>query len=191
MSSGSLAGFQSRGILLPMSNFTSNARIVRVDRHWQASNAVVCGDVTIGDDCSFWFGVVVRGDVAAIRIGRRVNLQEHVVLHCDSGVDLEIGDEVTVGHGAIIHGRRVGHRTLVAMNAVILGGAVIGDDCIVAAGCVVSPGTQVPDGHVIMGVPGKVVRPVRPEEIESMRHNNRHYVELAGRHVMEPETFYR
>lgn len=179
------------GYPLPMSQFASNARMVRVDCHWQATNAVICGDVHIGDDCSFWFGVVIRGDVAPITLGNRVNLQEHVVLHCDSGIPLEIGDEVTVGHGAIVHGRRVGHRSLVAMNAVILGGAIIGNDCIVAAGCVVSPGTQVPDGHVIMGVPGKIVRPIRPQEIQSMRDNNRHYVELAGEHVRQPEKFYR
>ncbi len=163
----------------------------RIGQHWQATDAVICGDVQIGEDCSFWFGAVARGDVAPIRIGKRVNFQEHAVAHCDTDKDLEIGDDVTIGHAAIVHGRRIGHRTLIGMKAVVLGDAVIGNDCIVAAGTVVSPGTVVPDGQVIMGVPGKVVRPVRPQEYESMRENNQHYVQLAGEHVAHPEKFYR
>jgi len=174
-----------------MGNYISNARMVRVERHWQATNAVLCGDLQIGDDCSFWFGAVARGDIAPIRLGRRVNVQEHAILHCDSGKDLEIGDDVTIGHAAVVHGRRIGHRTLVGMKAVVLGDAVIGNDCIVAAGTVVSPGTIVPDGHVIMGIPGKVVRPVRPAELQSMRENNQHYVDLAHQHATAPDKMYR
>ena len=95
-----------------MSQFRSNARMERVDRHWQATDAVVCGDVTIGDDCSLWFQTVIRGDVAPIRLGNRVNVQEHCVLHCDTGRTLEIGDDVTLGHGAVVHGSKVGRGTL-------------------------------------------------------------------------------
>ncbi len=83
-----------------MSKYRSSARMERIDEHWQASDAVICGEVEIGKECSFWFGVVVRGDVAPIRIGARVNVQEHCALHCDSGKPLEIGDDVTIGHGA-------------------------------------------------------------------------------------------
>ena len=189
---GTLAIGMAAVILRPcVTILPASLRLLRIGNYWQASNAVICGDVQIGDDCSFWFGSVVRGDTAPIRIGRRVNFQEHAVAHCDTGKDLEIGDEVTVGHGAIIHGRRVGHRTLVGMRAVILGDAIIGDDCIVAAGAVVSPGMHVPDGQVVMGVPGKVVRRVRAEELQAMRENNQHYVELSREHAEHPEIFYR
>ncbi len=174
-----------------MSNFISNGRMQRVREHWQATNAIICGDVTIGADCGIWFGAVIRGDVAPITLGKAVNVQEAAALHCDLGEPLVIGDKVTIGHGAVVHCRSVGAGTLIGIKAVVLGGAVIGADCIVAAGAVVAPGTQVPDGQVVMGVPGKVVRAVRPAELEQMRANNRHYVELAAAHVLEPERYYR
>ena len=174
-----------------MSNYVSNARILRVDRHFQATNATLCGDVTIGEDASFWFGATVRGDIEPIRIGRRTNIQELACLHCDTGVPLDIGDDVTIGHGAVVHCRSVGDGALIGMKAVVLGGAVVGKDAVVAAGCVVPPNAVVPDGMVMMGIPGKVVRPVRPAELEAMRENNRHYVELARAHVAEPGKFYR
>jgi carbonic anhydrase/acetyltransferase-like protein (isoleucine patch superfamily) len=174
-----------------MSQFRSNARMERVDRHWQATDAVVCGDVTIGDDCSLWFQTVIRGDVAPIRLGNRVNVQEHCVLHCDTGRTLEIGDDVTLGHGAVVHGSKVGRGTLVGMNAVILGECVVGEEGIVGAGAVLSPGTVVPDGQVVMGVPAKVVRKVQEEEIAFMRQNCLHYVQLARDHAGFPERFYR
>lgn len=163
----------------------------RVDAHYQASDAVICGDVTIGEDSSFWFQSVARGDVAPIRIGRRTNIQEHCVLHCDTGKPLEIGDDVTIGHGAIVHGSRVGNRTLIGMKAVVLGECVVGEDCIIAAGAVLSPGTVVPDGQVAMGIPAKVVRPVRPAEREFNARNCAHYIELAREHADHPEKYYR
>lgn len=174
-----------------MSQFRSNARIERVDRHWQATDAVICGDVTIGQDVSFWFQTVARGDVAPITIGDRTNIQEHCVLHCDTDKPLVIEEEVTLGHGAIVHGSRVGARTLVGMKAVILGGCVVGKDCIVGAGAVLSPGTVVADGQVVMGIPAKVVRAVRPEEVTWIRENMQHYITLANDHVTHPEKFYR
>ena len=187
-----LLAFNQRAVILPpMSNYKSHARMVRVDQHWQATDAAICGDVRIGPDCSFWFGSTVRGDIAQIRIGARVNFQEQAVAHCDTGKDLEIGDDVTIGHGAIVHCRRVGERTLIGMNAVLLGEAVIGKDCIVGAGAVVSPGMHVPDGQVVMGVPAKVVRAIRPEEMASIRENKDHYVALAREHAEHPERFYR
>ena len=163
----------------------------RVDLHFQADDAVICGDVTIGPDTSFWFQTVVRGDVAPIRIGSRTNIQEHCVLHCDTGKPLEIGDDVTVGHGAVVHCSKVGNRTLIGMKAVLLGECVVGDDCVVAAGAVLSPGTVVPDGHVVMGIPAKVVRPIRDTEREFIRVNGDHYIQLAREHCDEPKKFYR
>ena len=174
-----------------MSQFRSHARIERIDRHWQATDAVLCGEIAIGEACSFWFGVVVRGDVAPIRIGERVNIQEHAVLHCDAGKPLEIGDEFTIGHAAVVHGARVGRGTLVGMKAVILGNCVVGEECIIGAGAVLSPGTTVPDRSVVMGIPGKVVRPVREKDLAGMRENNAHYVTLAREHADHPEKFYR
>lgn len=174
-----------------MTHYISHARMQRVADFYQATNATICGDVTIGEDTSIWFGVTIRGDVAPITIGRRTNIQELCCLHCDSGEPLVIGDEVTIGHGAVVHCSSVGDGALIGMKAVILGKAVIGRNAIVAAGCVVSPGTVVPDGMVIMGVPGKVVRPVREGELEHTRKNMEHYVELAREHATEPGKFYR
>jgi len=173
-----------------MSQYRSNARMERVDEHWQATDAVICGEVTIGEECSFWFQTVARGDVAPIRIGKRVNIQEHAVLHCDSGKPLVIGDDVTIGHGAIVHGTRVGNRVLIGMKAVILGECEVGDDCVIAAGAVLSPGTVVPDGHVAMGVPAKVVRPIRESERAFIRENSAHYIQLAREHTEMPGKFY-
>jgi gamma-carbonic anhydrase len=174
-----------------MTHFKSNAHMERVGRHYQASDAVICGDVAIGPDTSFWFQTVARGDIAPIRIGTRTNIQEHCVLHVDTGKPLEIGDDVTIGHGAIVHCAKIGHRTLVGMKAVLLTECVIGEDCIIGAGAVLSPGTIVPDGQVVMGIPGKIVRPIRDTERESIRANCAHYVEVAREHVEHPERMYR
>lgn len=174
-----------------MSTYRSNARMEKVGRHYQATDAVICGEVSIGEDCSFWFQTVVRGDVAPISIGSRTNIQEHVVLHCDSGKPLSVGEDCTIGHGAIIHCLKIGNRCLIGMKAVILGDCVVGDDCVIAAGAVLSPGTVVPDGHVAMGVPAKVVRPVRDAEREFTRKNAPHYIDLARRHVEHPALYYR
>ena len=148
-----------------------------------APNAIVVGEVTFGELCSFWFGAVVRGDVAPIRLGRRVNVQDNAVIHCDSGVENVIEDDVTIGHAAIVHGAQVGEGSLIGMSATVLGRSRIGKGCLIAAGAVVSPGLEVPDGQVVMGVPGKIVRAVREEESKYMRWLTRHYVELAERYA--------
>lgn len=163
----------------------------RVDQHWQATNAVLCGDVTLGTNCSIWFGATIRGDVAPITLGYAVNVQEGAVLHCDYGQPLVIGDRVTIGHGAVVHCASVGEGTLIGMKAVVLGGAVVGKNCIVAAGAVVSPRMVIADGQTVMGVPAKIVRPVREAELADMQHNNEHYVDLARQHAEEPEKMYR
>src|SRR3954466_314584 len=129
--------------------------------YFLAHNATITGDVTIDELASFWFNAVVRGDVAPISIGKRTNVQDGVVIHCDTDVPNVIEDDVTIGHGAIVHGGFVGRGSLIGMGAKLLGRTKIGRDCLVAAGAVVSPGTQVPDGMVVMGVPGKIVRPVK------------------------------
>ena len=148
-----------------------------------ASNAIVLGDVSVGEASSFWFGVVVRGDVAAVRIGRRVNVQDGSIIHCDSGVPNEIGDDVTIGHRATVHGMSVGSGTLIGMSATLLGRTKIGSECLIAAGAVVPPGLVVPDRMLVMGVPGRIVRQVNEEELKYMRWLSGHYVKLAEKHV--------
>jgi carbonic anhydrase/acetyltransferase-like protein (isoleucine patch superfamily) len=160
------------------------ALFTRTNGNWfKARSAVVTGEVTIGELCSFWFNAVVRGDVAPIRIGRRTNIQDGAVIHCDTGVANEIGEEVVIGHGAIVHGAKVGDRCLIGMGATLLSETRLGNDCFVAAGAVVPPGLEVPDGMMVMGVPGKIVRPVRDKEREYMRWLVPHYIELAEKYA--------
>lgn len=148
-----------------------------------AVSAVITGDVRYGEDCSFWFNAVVRGDVAPVTFGRRCNVQDGAVVHCDSGVPNVIGDDVVIGHNATVHGAEVGSGTLVGMGAVLLGGSRVGRECLIAAGAVVSPNTVIPDRSVVMGVPAKVVRSVSDKDLAYMRWLAPHYVELARRYA--------
>jgi carbonic anhydrase/acetyltransferase-like protein (isoleucine patch superfamily) len=150
-----------------------------------APTSVVVGDVTIGEDSSFWFGAVVRGDVAPVRIGRRVNVQDNAVVHCDTDLANVIEDDVTIGHSAIVHGAFVGRGSLVGMGSSLLGQTRVGAECLIAAGAVVSPGFEVPDRMVVMGVPGRIVRPVKDEELKYMRWLTTHYIELARKYVAD------
>lgn len=145
--------------------------------------AIVVGDVAVGAGSSFWFGAVVRGDVAPVRIGRRVNVQDNVVIHCDSGVENAIEDDVTIGHAAVVHGMKIGRGSLIGMGATVLGRSRIGEECLVAAGTVVPPGLEVPDRMVVMGVPGKIVRPVSEKEQAYMKSLTTHYVALAAKYA--------
>lgn len=148
-----------------------------------ANNAIVAGDVQLGADCSVWFGAVIRGDVAPIRVGARVNIQDQAAIHCDSGQVQVIEDDVSIGHGAIVHGKRVGEGTLIGMGARVLGRADIGRECIIAAGAVVPEGMVVPDRSVVMGVPGRMRREVTEDELKYIRWIPPHYVRLAQRWV--------
>lgn len=145
------------------------------------------GDVTIGEHASFWFNAVVRGDVAPVIIGRRVNVQDGCVIHCDTGISNTIEDDVTIGHRAVVHGTFVGRGSLIGIGAILLGRSRIGSECLVAAGAVVPPGLEVPDRMVVMGVPGRIVRPVKEQELEYMRWLTPHYVELAEKHLLRVE----
>jgi carbonic anhydrase/acetyltransferase-like protein (isoleucine patch superfamily) len=148
-----------------------------------AHNATVVGDVTVGERSSFWFNAVVRGDVAPVTIGSGVNVQDAAVIHCDTDVPNVIEDDVTIGHGAVVHGIFVGRGTLIGMSATLLGRTKIGRECLVAAGAVVPPGLEVPDRMVVMGVPGRIVRPVTEKELAYMRWLGPHYVELAEKYM--------
>ena len=151
--------------------------------YFVANNATIVGDVTIGELSSFWFNAVVRGDVAPVTIGRRVNVQDGCVVHCDTDVPNFIEDDVTIGHGAIVHGTFVGQGSLIGMGATLLGRTRIGRECLVAAGSVVPPGLEVPDRMLVLGVPGKVVRTVEEQDLQYMRWLTQHYVQLAREYV--------
>jgi len=144
-----------------------------------AESCVLRGDVSVGAGSSLWFHTVARGDIAPVRIGERSNVQDGCVLHVDVGCPVEIGNDVTLGHGAIVHGARIADEVLIAMRATILSGAVIGRHCIVGAGAVVIENAVIPEGSLVLGIPGKVVRKLKPEEIERVLENARSYVAHA------------
>ena len=147
-----------------------------------APTAYVGGDVVLGDNVTVMHHVVIRGDIAPIRIGARVNIQDGSVVHTPYGVPLEIGDDVGVGHRAVVHCRRIGERTLIGIGAILLDGCQIGRRCIIAAGSVLTPGTTIPDGKVVMGVPGEIVRDVQERDLQAIDHVIRSYVSLGRLH---------
>jgi len=148
-----------------------------------AENASVIGRVRIGSDSSVWFGSVVRGDVEQITIGERTNVQDLAVLHVDTSYDLTVGDDVTIGHRAVVHGCTVRDRVLVGMGAIIMNGAVIGEDCIVGAGAIVTEGTEIPPRSLVLGVPAKLKRQLTDDEIASILKNAEHYAQKAREYI--------
>ena len=127
---------------------------------WIADTATVRGDVTLGEDVSVWFGAVLRGDEAPITVGDRTNIQDGAVLHVSAGFPCIVGREVTIGHGAVVHGCTVENGALIGIRAAVLDGAVIGEGAVVGAGAVVPPGMHLPPGMLALGVPAKVVGPL-------------------------------
>lgn len=148
-----------------------------------AQSAIVVGDVSLGEGCNIWHYCVLRGDVAPIRLGKNVNVQDGSILHCRHDVPLEIADDVGIGHGAIVHCTSVGPRSLIGIRATVLDNCEIGEDCLIGAGSIVPPGMRIPPGSVVMGVPAKVVRPIRDEERDYIRFVVEGYVELSRRHA--------
>ncbi len=141
-----------------------------------ASNAILTGDIELGEDVGVWFGCVVRGDDAPLTIGRRTNVQDLTMIHADTGVPNVLGEEVTVGHRCVLHGAEVGDRCLIGMGAILLGGSVIGAESIIAAGAVVKEGMVVPPRSLVVGVPGRVVREVSEKQVEQIRRSAEGYV---------------
>jgi carbonic anhydrase/acetyltransferase-like protein (isoleucine patch superfamily) len=144
-----------------------------------APGAWLIGDVTVGPEASVWFNAVLRADSASIVLGHRVNLQDAAIVHVDQGYPTHIGDDVTVGHAAIIHAAVVEPRVLVGMQAVILTGATIGEGSILGAGALVPEGRVIPPRSLVLGTPGKVVREVRDDEYAAILASAQHYAELA------------
>lgn len=153
--------------------------VVEIEGYYLATNATVTGDVVFGAGSNVWFGCVIRGDDAAVRVGAGTNIQDLTMVHADPGVPNLIGDNVTVGHRAILHGARVGSGCLVGMGSVLLAGSVIGEESIIGAGAVVPEGREIPGGVLALGVPARVVRDVTDEERAFMRRAARDYVVKA------------
>jgi len=157
-----------------------------------ARTAVVFGDVTLGDHSSVWYNAVLRGDINRIVIGQNTNIQDNAVVHLADEFPCLIGDWVTVGHSAVVHACTVGDECLIGMGAVLLDGSVIGPQCLIGANALVTPGTNIPEGSMVLGSPAKIVRPLKPEERQSLRKWAEKYVQNAayclknGIHIGDP-----
>lgn len=148
---------------------------------WVAPDANVIGRVVMEALSSIWFGCTIRGDNEPIVIGRGTNVQENTVFHTDPGCPLTLGENVTVGHKAMLHGCTVGDGSLIGMGATVLNGAVIGKGCLIGAGALVTEGKVIPDGSMVLGAPGKVVRDLDAARQAALIASARHYQENAQR----------
>lgn len=153
------------------------------DEHWIAPTAVLIGKVRLERDASVWWHAVLRGDNELITVGRGSNVQDGSVLHTDPGYPLTIGPDVTVGHLAMLHGCSIGEGSLIGIGAVVLNGARIGRNCLIGAKALIAEGKTIPDNSLVMGMPGKIVGEVRPEQAERMRRGTRKYVENWRRYL--------
>lgn len=148
-----------------------------------AANATVVGDVVLGKGSSVWYGAVLRGDHGTLVLGENCNVQDNAVLHCDRGGGVTLGKNVTVGHSALVHQCVVGANSLVGMHATLLNNCVVGKNCIIGAGALVPEGMVIPDNSVAVGVPARVIKSIRPEQLESNIHNAELYVKLGEEHA--------
>jgi carbonic anhydrase/acetyltransferase-like protein (isoleucine patch superfamily) len=154
-----------------------------------ADGCVVVGDVELGPGCSVWFGAVVRGDVNTVRIGARTNIQDQAVIHVTQGTHpTVIGEDVTVGHQAVLHGCTVKDRCLIGIGAIVLDGAVVGEEAIVGAGALVPPGMVVPPRSLVMGTPARVKRSLGEDDVAGLRASAARYVGYAARYRAGGET---
>jgi carbonic anhydrase/acetyltransferase-like protein (isoleucine patch superfamily) len=149
----------------------------RSGRFFIAPNATLVGDITLGDNVSIWFNVVMRADCDAMVIGDDSNIQDGSVLHVDPGSPIAIGRGVTVGHKAMLHGCTIGDYSLIGINAVVLNGARIGSHCLIGANALIPEGMEVPDGSLVVGSPGRVRRSLGEQERQRLEYSARHYVD--------------
>jgi len=156
--------------------------------HFIAPGAMVIGSVTLKQSASIWFNVVIRGDGDQITVGERSNVQDNSVLHADPGKPLQIGCDVTVGHGAMLHGCSIGDGSLIGIHAVVLNQAVVGKGCIIGANSLIPEGKVIPDGSLVMGTPGKVIRMLSEEERAGLIKTAQGYVARALRYRLELTT---
>ena len=153
------------------------------DTAFIAPGAVVLGDVTIGENSGIWYNAVVRGDRDSIVIGKESNIQDNAVVHLGSGYPVEIGDHVTIGHGAIVHGCKIGDNTMIGMGAILMNGCKIGKNCIIGAGALVPEGMVIPDNSVAVGVPARVIKTIRDDQLAHNIENAEAYVEMGRQHA--------
>ena len=151
--------------------------------YYIAPGVVVTGDVVFAPGVNIWFGSVLRGDLARITLGPRVNIQDGCIIHTDYELPQDIEEGVVLGHAVVAHGRRIGRDTLVGIGARLLSGCEIGEECLIAAGALVTEGRRIPPRSVVMGMPGKVVREITAEELERTRMIGAHYLEMAQRYA--------
>lgn len=145
-----------------------------------ADSAVIIGDVEIGDYSSVWFNATVRGDQNKIIIGNRTSIQDNAVIHVDNINGVQIGDNVSVGHGSVLHGCKIENNVIIGMNSTVLNGSEISNDSIVGANALISEGKKFPEKSLIIGVPGRIKRELEQVEIESIEKNAAEYVELIN-----------
>lgn len=160
---------------------------IRGDDYFVADNATVLGSVALENNVSVWFNAVIRGDNELITIGENSNIQDAAVLHTDPGVPLVLGKNVTVGHKVMLHGCTVGDNSLIGINSVILNGAKIGKNCLIGANSLIPEGKEIPDGSLVMGSPGKVVKELTPEQQEKLQMSADVYVQNFKRYKRELE----
>ena len=156
--------------------------MIKENKVYIMESAEIVGDVTIGENSSVWNNAVIRGDESSIRIGKKTNIQDMCVMHAELHIPIEIGDNVTIGHSAVIHCRRVGSNCLIGMGAMLLDNVEVGEYSIIAAGTVVVENTKIPSRSVVMGVPGKVVRETNDEDIERIESSAQDYLRLSKLH---------
>lgn len=144
-----------------------------------AENSAVIGNVSIDEDCSMWFGAVIRGDSNKITIGKNTNIQDNCTIHTDENFSTTLGEGVTIGHNCVIHGCSIKDNCLIGMGSIILNGAEIGENCIVGAGSLITQDAKIPSGVLCFGSPAKVVRKLTQEEVNSIKESAEHYVETS------------
>lgn len=159
---------------MPIYSLGSDRPQIHADT-WIAPDANLIGKVVIEEAASIWFGCTIRADHEEIRVGAGSNVQENCVMHIDAGFPLTIGPGCTIGHKVMLHGCTIGENSLIGMGATVLNGARIGKNCLIGAGALITEGKEIPDGSLVMGVPGKVVRPLDEAAIQGLRASALHY----------------
>lgn len=147
------------------------------ERVFLAEGACLVGDVSVGDDSSVFYNAVIRADLAEIKIGKRTNIQDNVCIHVSTGVGVNIGDDVTVGHGAVLHGCTIEDNVLIGMGAILMDGSHIKKNCIIGAGALVTHGKEFPEGSLVMGAPAHVVRTLTTDELKNVKIGVEHYLD--------------
>mgnify|MGYP000699542561 CR=1 FL=1 len=148
-----------------------------------AENATLAGSVRLEKNSSVWYGAVLRGDDGTLTIGKNSNVQDNAVLHCDIGGCVTLGENVTVGHCALVHGCTVGDGSLIGMHATLLNHCVVGKNCIIGAGALVPEGMVIPDNSVAVGVPARVIKTIRDDQLAHNIENAKAYVEMGRQHA--------